>query len=131
LKTATYARSVAKIWRAPHQDPTRWTAESVALTGAISGSCQTFASETSSRRLVTVRPHIRPAISAARTSEDVCVATTPQVLVFDAADLAAESAFGADMLGGRVFIDDPFHSVSDADGRWGDRRSVRARPRPT
>jgi hypothetical protein len=29
-----------------------------------------------------------------------------QVVVFDAADLAAESAFWAGMLGGRVFTDD-------------------------
>ena len=44
--------------------------------------------------------------------------TTRQVVVFDAADLAAESAFWAGMLGGRVFVDDTFHSVFDADGRW-------------
>ena len=44
--------------------------------------------------------------------------TTRQVVVFDAADLAAESAFWAGMLGGRVFTDDTFHSVFDADGRW-------------
>ena len=41
-----------------------------------------------------------------------------QVVVFDAADLAAESSFWAGMLGGRVFTDDTFHSVIDADGRW-------------
>jgi hypothetical protein len=41
-----------------------------------------------------------------------------QVVVFDAADLAAESTFWAGMLGGRVFTDDDWHSVIDADGRW-------------
>lgn len=40
------------------------------------------------------------------------------VVVFDAADLAAESSFWAGMLGGRVFTDETFHSVVDADGRW-------------
>jgi hypothetical protein len=40
------------------------------------------------------------------------------VVVFDAADLAAESAFWAGMLGGRVVTDDRWHSVIDADGRW-------------
>jgi Glyoxalase-like domain len=41
-----------------------------------------------------------------------------RVVVFDAADLAAESAFWAGMLGGRVVADDRWHSVFDADGRW-------------
>jgi hypothetical protein len=41
-----------------------------------------------------------------------------QVVVFDAADLAAESAFWAGMFGGRVRVDSEWHSVIDADGRW-------------
>jgi hypothetical protein len=41
-----------------------------------------------------------------------------QVVVFDAADLAAESAFWAGMLGGRVLPDDRWHSVVDDEGRW-------------
>jgi hypothetical protein len=41
-----------------------------------------------------------------------------RVVVFDAADLAAESAFWAGMLGGRVLADDQWHSVFDAGGRW-------------
>jgi len=41
-----------------------------------------------------------------------------QVVVFDAVDLDAESAFWAGMLGGRVFADERWHSVVDADGRW-------------
>ena len=41
-----------------------------------------------------------------------------QVVVLDAADLAAESAFWAGMLGGRVFPEDTWHTVFDADGRW-------------
>jgi hypothetical protein len=41
-----------------------------------------------------------------------------RVVVFDAADLAAESSFWAGMLGGRVVTDDQWHSVFDADGRW-------------
>ena len=41
------------------------------------------------------------------------------VVVFDAADVAAESGFWAGMLGGRVITDDEaFHCVVDADGRW-------------
>jgi hypothetical protein len=43
---------------------------------------------------------------------------TRRVVVFDAADLAVESAFWAGMLGGRVVADDQWHSVFDADGRW-------------
>lgn len=41
---------------------------------------------------------------------------TRQIVVFDAADLAAESAFWASMLGGRVDADDDWHTVRDADG---------------
>jgi catechol 2,3-dioxygenase-like lactoylglutathione lyase family enzyme len=41
-----------------------------------------------------------------------------QIVVFDAADLAAESAFWAGVLGGRVVAEDDWHSVIDADGRW-------------
>ena len=41
-----------------------------------------------------------------------------QVVVFDAANLAAESAFWAGMLRGRVLGDERWHSVFDADGRW-------------
>jgi catechol 2,3-dioxygenase-like lactoylglutathione lyase family enzyme len=41
-----------------------------------------------------------------------------QILVFDAADLATESAFWAGMLGGRVVAEDDWHSVIDADGQW-------------
>lgn len=41
-----------------------------------------------------------------------------RVVVFDASDLAAESAFWAEMLGGRVLADDDFHNVFDADDRW-------------
>lgn len=41
-----------------------------------------------------------------------------RVVVFDAADVAAESAFWAGMLGGRVVTDAAWHSVIDADGRW-------------
>ena len=40
------------------------------------------------------------------------------VVVFDAADLHAESAFWAGMLDGHVFEDETFHSVIDADGKW-------------
>jgi hypothetical protein len=41
-----------------------------------------------------------------------------QVIVFDAADLHAESTFWAGILGGRVFEDDRWHSVIDAAGEW-------------
>jgi hypothetical protein len=40
------------------------------------------------------------------------------VVVFDAADLAAESSFWAAMLDGQVLADDRFHCVFDADERW-------------
>ncbi|MDH2415498.1 VOC family protein [Nocardioides sp. CER19] len=40
------------------------------------------------------------------------------VVVFDAADLHAESAFWAGMLDGHVFDDETFHSVIDAAGEW-------------
>ena len=42
---------------------------------------------------------------------------TRQILVFDAADLAAESAFWAGLLGGTVVADDDWHSVV-VDGEW-------------
>ncbi len=41
-----------------------------------------------------------------------------QVVVFDAADIAAESAFWAGMLDGHVFEDDAIHSVIDSAGEW-------------
>jgi hypothetical protein len=41
-----------------------------------------------------------------------------QVVVFDAADLTAESAFWAGILGGQVFEDESWHSVIDAAGQW-------------
>jgi len=41
-----------------------------------------------------------------------------QVVVFDASDLAAESAFWAAMIGGRVLPEDDWHNVVDADDRW-------------
>jgi len=40
------------------------------------------------------------------------------VVVFDAADLRAESTFWAGMLDGHVFVDDTFHTVIDAAGEW-------------
>lgn len=39
-----------------------------------------------------------------------------QTVVFDAADLAAESSFWAGVLGGRVETDDDWHAVYDAEG---------------
>ncbi|WP_205475034.1 VOC family protein [Nocardioides sp. SYSU D00038] len=43
---------------------------------------------------------------------------TRSVVVFDAAELHAESTFWAGMLDGHVFEDDTFHSVIDATGEW-------------
>jgi hypothetical protein len=43
---------------------------------------------------------------------------TRQVVVFDAADLGAESAFWAGVLGGSVVADDDWHSIIDAAGEW-------------
>lgn len=40
------------------------------------------------------------------------------VIVFDAADLHAESTFWAGMLDGHVFDDETFHAVIDAAGEW-------------
>lgn len=40
------------------------------------------------------------------------------MVVFDASDLAAESAFWAGMLGGRVLAEDVWHNVVDAQDRW-------------
>ena len=42
---------------------------------------------------------------------------TRQIIVFDAADLAAESAFWASLLGGTVDAEDDWHSVV-VDGEW-------------
>jgi Glyoxalase-like domain len=40
------------------------------------------------------------------------------VVVFDAADLAAESTFWAGMLDGQVLANDTFHCVFDAEEQW-------------
>lgn len=42
---------------------------------------------------------------------------TRQIIVFDAADLVAESTFWASLLGGTVEADDEWHSVV-VDGEW-------------
>lgn len=42
---------------------------------------------------------------------------TRQIIVFDAADLAAESGFWAGLLGGTMQADDDWHSVL-VDGEW-------------
>ena len=42
---------------------------------------------------------------------------TRQIIVFDAADLAAESSFWAGLLGGTVEAEDDWHSVL-VDGEW-------------
>ncbi len=42
---------------------------------------------------------------------------TRQIIVFDAADLAAESTFWAGLLGGTVVAEDDWHSVV-VDGEW-------------
>ena len=41
-----------------------------------------------------------------------------EVIVFDAADLHAESAFWAGLLEGHVFEDETWHSVIDSAGEW-------------
>jgi hypothetical protein len=41
-----------------------------------------------------------------------------RVVVFDAADIEAESTFWAGMFDGHVFRDDRFHCVIDAAGEW-------------
>jgi len=41
-----------------------------------------------------------------------------QVLVFDASDIHAESAFWAGMFDGRVLADGDWHNVIDGDDRW-------------
>lgn len=43
---------------------------------------------------------------------------TRQVVVLDAADLAAVTTFWAGVLGGHVVEDDDWHSVVDAEGAW-------------
>lgn len=47
-----------------------------------------------------------------------CMKPVRTVVVFDAADLHAESGFWAAMLDGHVFDDETFHSVIDATGEW-------------
>ena len=41
-----------------------------------------------------------------------------RVVVFDASDVAAESAFWAGMFAGHVYGDDDFHCVIDSSGEW-------------
>ncbi|MFM2076872.1 MAG: hypothetical protein RJA49_762 [Actinomycetota bacterium] len=54
----------------------------------------------------------------ARAGKNVRMNINRQIIVFDAADLAAESAFWAGVLGGRVVAEADWHSVVDADGKW-------------
>jgi hypothetical protein len=57
-------------------------------------------------------------IGNVRAVDDLQMKLMRQVVVFDAPDLASESAFWAGMLDGRVLRDDRWHSVFDADGHW-------------
>jgi catechol 2,3-dioxygenase-like lactoylglutathione lyase family enzyme len=50
-------------------------------------------------------------VGVARRQEDERMKISRQVIVFDAADLDASSAFWAAMLGGTVAADDDWHSV--------------------
>ena len=50
--------------------------------------------------------------------EFIAMKLVRSVVVFDAADLHAESAFWAGLLDGHVFTDEAFHSVIDGDGEW-------------
>ena len=43
---------------------------------------------------------------------------TRKVIVFDAADLEAESSFWAEILGAVVFAEDDWHSIVTPDGDW-------------
>lgn len=56
--------------------------------------------------------------SSLSACESVSMNILRRVVVFDAANLATESAFWVGMLGGRVFTDDTWHSVIDGEGRW-------------
>ena len=51
------------------------------------------------------------------STEEDCMKIRRQIIVFDAADLAAESTFWAGLLGGAVVADDDWHSVV-VDGEW-------------
>jgi predicted enzyme related to lactoylglutathione lyase len=59
----------------------------------------------------------QPAVGcpAKRLCDDARVRINHQVVVFDAADLAAESSFWAGVLGGTVGVDDDWHMV-EVDG---------------
>ena len=59
-----------------------------------------------------------PSDSDVRSCESVRMNLMRHVVVFDAADLAAESSFWAGMLDGQVLADDAFHCVFDADEQW-------------
>jgi len=60
----------------------------------------------------------RLGIGPASERNDVAMKVMRRVVVFDAADLEAESSFWAHVLGGRVLAEDDWHNVIDADGRW-------------
>jgi hypothetical protein len=53
-----------------------------------------------------------------RVSRVGAVEPIRSVVIFDAADLHAESAFWAGMLDGHVLDDETFHSIIDAAGEW-------------
>jgi hypothetical protein len=57
-------------------------------------------------------------VSDACTRDDVRMKLMRRVVVFDAANLATESASWAGMLDGEVLPDDTWHSVFDAAGQW-------------
>lgn len=53
-----------------------------------------------------------------QSGEEAPMRMVRQVIVFDAADLHAESAFWSGILDGHVLSDDAWHSVIDARGEW-------------
>lgn len=67
---------------------------------------------------ITVPPQLLRGLGCADDSIVVPMRMLRQVIVFDAADLAAESAFWAGILHGQVLAEDDWHSVLDASGEW-------------
>ena len=58
-----------------------------------------------------ISEHIANSKIAAEACENAAMKIDHQVVVFDAVDLAAESAFWAGVLGGTVDVDDDWHMV--------------------
>jgi hypothetical protein len=70
------------------------------------------------RHQVSTSPWLTKVARTPEVSQAWAARLQRHVVVLDAADIDAVSTFWARLVGGRVYADETFHCVLDAEGRW-------------